>query len=269
MKILRIIRQQTPVIIVVILVLGNTIWHRFIPDNLMFLHNIYPLLYQFPIVLAGFYFGRIGGVATAAAVAALSIPHFLYLLHSDPMYLYKSFIEIVLYFIIGYTIGHIADAMRKEQREKQRLLEELRITEKNTTLGEIAHVISHELKTPIASITGAVDLLVEDDAAEDKKRIRDIIHKELLRMNNLIGGTFQTFHENRVEKKDISIELFFDEIRTLYAIMHAVNPVSLTISVVTKIKTMHVSHELLREAFLNLIDNAVEASTPNGRVDIT
>ena len=262
----RLSKGHIPITIVALLVIGNTVWHRFIPDNLLFLHNIYPLLYLFPVVLAGLYYGRIGGAVTAFAVAVLSIPHFMYLLHSDPAYLYKSFFEIVLYFVIGITIGHVADTMRKEQLEKQQLLDEFRITERGSTLSEIAHIISHELKTPLSSISGAVDLIAGDDATEDKKHYRDIIHKELSRMNNLISGTLRTFHENKIEKRPVTLATFFDEIRTLFSVMYASSSVTLEIALQTKIKTVRVAHELFREAFLNLIDTAADASQGDGSV---
>jgi two-component system phosphate regulon sensor histidine kinase PhoR len=136
--------------------------------------------------------------------------------------------------------------------------------------------VSHELKTPITSIKGFVETLLEGslDKPQEAKRFLEIIARHSDRLNAIVDDLLslsrleedsekrRLFFENtylrpvlvsavelskiKAEKKNITVELICDE------------------SIVAKINSV-----LIEQAVLNLIDNAIKYSQDNSNVKIS
>lgn len=62
----------------------------------------------------------------------------------------------------------------------------LRQNEKMAAVGGLAAGIAHEIRNPLASISGSVELLSQTTSNEDDRKLMKIILKEIARLNNLI-----------------------------------------------------------------------------------
>jgi signal transduction histidine kinase len=258
-----------PLGIIVAFAVGVAVWHNFITAGNMHLHQLYPLLYQFPVVLAGLFYGWKGGAGTALFVTLLSIPHILYVMKNDTMLFPNSIVEIAVYFAVGIAIGIVSDRMREEQRAKAELLSNFRLGEKKSALGEVAFVLTHELKTPIASLTGAVELLGDETTSpEHRREYLAIIGKELKRMNGLVMGTLSLFRDRKPELVPVHVPTFLREVAGIAAVMRKVRPHVQAICDLRNENSV-LAPDLLKEALLNLIDNALEASVEPARIELT
>jgi len=149
----------------------------------------------------------------------------------------------------------------KDMQEK--LIEE----EKFATIGKIASYITHEVKNPIVTIGGFSKQIVESNDINKIKRNAEIIYKEILHLEKIIDNiiNFSNFPQISYEEVDISkiveeiIELFEDEINKkgikIYNFLSS-----------CKIKCDPIQIE---EVFFNIIQNAIENTFENGRIDIS
>lgn len=132
---------------------------------------------------------------------------------------------------------------------------------------------SHELKTPITSVRGYVELL-ENGMATDEQMKKDFltrIKKETFNMTNLINDILMI---SRLETKEL--EVILTEVRIcplLNEVCKSLKPLAkeYQVNLQTNCKpiTMTANSQQLSELFSNLITNAIKYNKPGGKVDVT
>lgn len=132
---------------------------------------------------------------------------------------------------------------------------------------------SHELKTPITSIRGYIEL-IENNLVTDEKQKQDFlsrIKKEINNMTNLINDILMI---SRLETKEAEVELTTVRICPLLKeVCDSLEPLALEfqVQVETNCKpiSMVANNQQIRELFSNLITNAIKYNKPGGKVFIT
>jgi two-component system sensor histidine kinase HydH len=178
--------------------------HYATPTHEVWVHNVLRRLYYLPILFAAFPLGVRGGLLAAAVVSISYAPHaFLHLghmAHSDPAGPWDKGLEIVLYNVVGFVAGYLADLEYRRRLELQRSLEErARLQEqlvragRLSALGEVVAGIAHEIKNPLHSLKGTaevVDPLIP--AGVEERRMWEIHISELDRLQR-VADRFVSF----------------------------------------------------------------------------
>lgn len=132
--------------------------------------------------------------------------------------------------------------------------------------------VSHEFKTPIASIQGFANLLKDKDLSEkDKEEYIDIIIEESGRLANLSNNIQQLSKlENKkglIQKKKVAID---EQIRKCIIILNnKLEEKNIEIGMdEDKDVFLNVNEDMMHQVWINLINNAIKYTDDNGRIDI-
>ena len=131
--------------------------------------------------------------------------------------------------------------------------------------------VSHEFKTPIASIQGFAKLLKEDNLTdEEKTEYMDIIIEESDRLTNL-ANNIQSL--SKIENKEIlstDQEILVDEqIRKCIVILNQkLEDKNIDISLEGENIKLFGNEDLLQQVWINLINNAIKYTNENGKIEI-
>lgn len=185
--------------------------------------------------------------------------------------------SIMAVFVICFaiTIGGIAllyywltepiNAMRKhveEMKEENRQIENMR--------SEFVANVSHELKTPLTSISGFIETL-QAGAAEDpeiRTRFIEIISIETARLKRLIDDILvlsDIESQMTVESKEINVSDVIDEIFEILTPIAGKRGISMINQVDSRLQLVG-SEDKFRQMMVNLIENAIKYGKDEGNV---
>lgn len=153
-----------------------------------------------------------------------------------------------------------------------------KLREDNETIRrEFTANVSHELKTPLTSISGYAELIENGMAKpEDIPTFGHRIHKEAQRMITLVSDILQLSELDGMSKqqntsaadfvpvdlgvlvKDVAANMTVNARKAYITLQYNVQPV-----------TVRGSHDLLTELVTNLCDNAIRYNRPGGHVELS
>lgn len=134
--------------------------------------------------------------------------------------------------------------------------------------------VSHELKTPITSITGFAETLLSG-AKDDKDsldRFLTIIYDESTRLQGLIEDLLTLSKlekdEFKITRTTVDINQLIDEILPVIEQQAKQKGITLTTDVKDNI-TLQADGEGIKQVIINLLTNAISYTSENGTVDLT
>ncbi|HXF49418.1 MAG TPA: ATP-binding protein [Verrucomicrobiae bacterium] len=237
-----------------------SILHYITPASRPILHDVWRKLYFVPILLAAFWFGMRGGLASSVLISIIYLPHVLHQWAHIHTQREDAIFDILLYNIVGGLTGFLA-AREREQREKlEQAQKELLRADRLKLLGELSAGMAHEVRTPLASVLGSVDILSKESARpEEKKEFLDILKKEVHRLERVVNDFL---NYSRIEKKDFTSCDLNDVARQAEGILRS-HPLGKRVRVALNLegelpKILGDSNQLC-QAVLNLAVNGMQA----------
>lgn len=163
------------------------------------------------------------------------------------------------------TMNHEGDAVLEVNRDITAQLqaeEALRETEKLAAMGRVAGIIAHEINNPLAAITNIFFLLRNHPSLdEDARHCAMLAEQELQRVSHITRQTLSFYRESKTPIAVMLTELLDDVVGLQERQMQSCH-----ITLVKRYHTPGLVHGFpveLRQVFLNLIGNAIQAM-PNG-----
>lgn len=163
----------------------------------------------------------------------------------------------------GRTLG--TTAVFQDLTELRELEERAGRSERLALVGELAAGLAHELRNPLASIFGAIEMLAQDGSARDEPLFKIVI-RETERLNRLVSEflAFATPQPPRLEPVDL-VELANSTLEAF-----ALDPMAKDLRIEAELgpSLALADEDQMRQVLWNLLRNAAQASKPGGRISV-
>lgn len=235
-----------------------------------------------PVLVAASIMGRNAGLFTSIVCIIVLI---IYLIYTEGFVLRliidSNIIFISILLLIGWYVGVLADKekrYKKELEEKINSLKEEIVKRKKVEyevarleqlylVGEMAASLGHEIRNPLATVRGFIQILGEKKECSRHKEYYDLMIEELDRVNSIIKEFLSMAKDKTVDKK-----------------LHCLNQIILTVlpliesdakrnncSIITELednKQIQADEKEMRQVIFNLVRNGFEAMPSGGILTI-
>ncbi|HSF15055.1 MAG TPA: ATP-binding protein [Vicinamibacteria bacterium] len=262
--------------------------HYWTPIDFAILHNVYQRLYYLPIIAAAFWFGLRGAVVTSLLAASSYLPHILVDwrevrgVHDE--YLASQYAELILFQVVAVVVGLLTESARRLRERQERTsteladayeklrdsFEHLQRADKLSSLGELSAGIAHEIKNPLASIKGSLEILASEFPPRHPKReFVDIMERELEQLNRIVTEFLDFARTPRPVKALCDIREVASSVRVLCSQEAARHSVDLSVDAPETLPELNVDASQVQQALLNVVLNGIQAMAKGGRLSVS
>ena len=151
-----------------------------------------------------------------------------------------------------------------------RLLErQVRQKEQMATIGALSAAIAHEIRNPLASITGSFKLLQSDlQLTEDQNQLAGIISRETERLNRTIAEFLSYARPPAPQLRRTDLSVLITE---MVSLMRNSSELNGRHSIEMRLQVVYamVDESMMRQVFYNLATNAIKAMPDGGTLTIS
>jgi two-component system sensor histidine kinase PilS (NtrC family) len=144
----------------------------------------------------------------------------------------------------------------------------MRAADRLASLGRMAANIAHEIRNPLAALSGAVEVMAAGTADDTRERLGQIVLNETNRLNGIIREFLEYARPAPLSRAAVNVAETVDEVLVL--LEHQVVPG--TLKIVREFPpalTWTVDRQQFRQAVWNLCLNAVQAMPEGGELRVT
>lgn len=169
----------------------------------------------------------------------------------------------------------IAVAVRRRLEAARRASEEARVEgDRQAFVGTLAAGLAHEMRNPLSTLRMHLELLKEDWAQPVTEREKagsrrlDGILKETKRLEDTLAGFLRFAVNQELRREPVNLEILARDLADFLAPRLSSLGLRLDAAVARDVPVVQADPGLLRNAVLNLLLNACEASPPGGAVGL-
>lgn len=154
---------------------------------------------------------------------------------------------------------NVTIALIEDLTELRQLEETLKQSEKMAAVGGLAAGIAHEIRNPLAGISGSIELLSQTTTNSDDQKLMKIILREIDRLNNLVGEFLEYSRPETPPTDEVDLVSLLSEVLDNLKLNKNLRPdINLKASLSGKVLILG-KRDKLKQAFLNIILNSFQA----------
>jgi two-component system sensor histidine kinase PilS (NtrC family) len=183
--------------------------------------------------------------------------------------LYKVLITMIACFAVAFLSSLLSEQTRKTKKELQAMEDHVKRVEKMAAIGEMAAGLAHEIKNPLASLSGSIQLLKEDIRYDpDHDRLMQIILREADRLSLLVSNFLLYARPPAGKVEPVELDKVLIETTELFEKDGSTDGRISTTSNIESGIWIEMDPVHLRQILWNLLLNAAEAIDGAGKISI-
>jgi two-component system sensor histidine kinase PilS (NtrC family) len=180
---------------------------------------------------------------------------------------------------LGLSISHQRDAdgscrgvigVFQDLSSVVRMRDRIRANDRLAAMGELSASIAHEIRNPLASIRGSVEMLAgELELSGENAGLMELVLKESERLNRIIEDFLEFARLKPLQPRNCRLAEILDELLQLVRNRSDLGPdLDIEVSKLPCDAVVNIDEELMMQVFQNLAINALESMAERGTLTI-
>jgi signal transduction histidine kinase len=185
------------------------------------------------------------------------------------------FISMALVMLIGlFSLWFLYMNQNRHLARIEEMRKQLEQSERLSALGQLAAGVAHEIRNPLNAISLASQRLQrefhsEKGKEEEFQQLAGVIRDEIRRLNEIIEDFLSFSRSRRLEFRDYSVKDVLFKLVSLVEEEAKTKGVSIKLQSIDSVNPVPMDVDKLRQAFLNIIKNAMESIPGEGAISIS
>ncbi len=276
--------------VIAFLIIAISLLHYRTPTMKWHFHLVYMQAYFIPILLAAFQFGVKGGLGAAVVISVIYFPHIILQWGGFVDTNLMRFLQIILFNVVGFLTGlkaqgeheekvryqetarELENTLQKQRRQSEKLLEmeqELRAADRLAIVGELSSTLAHEVRNPLGSIRGAVEILREA-VPENVKQLEffDILLQDTERLNHVVENYLSFARRKSETSESYDLREGLQKMRMMIGARARKQNIRIHLELPEEPLIVRTDPNLFWQVAMNIMLNAIQAMHNGGNVTV-
>jgi PAS domain S-box-containing protein len=163
-------------------------------------------------------------------------------------------------------------AVARDITERKHMQEQLVLTDRLASVGELAAGIAHELNNPLTGVIGFSQLLLDEEMPEDIKKDVRVVNREARRASQVVKNLLTFARKHAAVKEKVNVNEIIDKVRELRAYEQNLANITVDARLDPKLPEIMADYFQLQQVFLNIVINAeyfMKEAHDKGKLTIT
>ena len=185
--------------------------------------------------------------------------------------LFNLMLAWAVFFAVAFFMSYLSKNLRRARQELERAQKEIILRERLAEAGRVSASLAHEIRNPLAAISGAVQVLRQEAQQDpEKARLMDVIIRESNRVSQLLEQFLDFASPTKKVFSEVDLGQLLNE--TLEMLRSAGDLDSEKIKVEGNFLMRRVTYygnpNHFKQIFWNLIKNAIKAMPDGGKLTL-
>lgn len=275
-------RRKLPIrVILVAAIVLVSLLHYATPTTHCYLHPLLQRAYYLPLLLMALWYGWRGGLLGALIAGILYIPHIEMSWRKNPAYNAAQWVEVGMFFVITALTGVLADHERAQRHKAEEIakqlaqanadlqssFEQLRRADRLSAMGELSAGLAHEIRNPLGSIQGAVQILRREQLpSEAKQEFGELAQRELDRLKGMVTQFLGFARPQPPRTVATDAVMLLNSVAQLAGETAKMAGAHIRVVQNPDLPAIALDAEQIKQVLLNLVINAVQAMPTGGEI---
>jgi two-component system, NtrC family, sensor histidine kinase HydH len=255
-------REWEKVLLIAFMVGAILCLHYLTSSKMRYQHAVYRTFFYLPLILGGFWFGLKGTRLVSGSVVIFYLLYLLDRWKGLSFELFDTFLEMGIYLVIAFVIGHLVEEERKGRSELVR-------TGSLAAVGKVIAEVAHDMKTPLVTIGGLAAQVSRGMRSDDPDRKKlDLVIQETFLLESMVKEMLDFGRPLTLQTAKTNLNDLVQEVTVMTQGMAKAANIGLETDLDSSLPLLMLDASRVKQVLLNLITNALQASPPGERVRV-